>query len=347
LERTKRDEGRHVGSIQAGESMAMHPWDIVSDNDLPSDADIQQFWDCGTSRRDDNASMASSTANIPNRNVLVQATNLEVTREDTTLLSHLNWTVQRGERWHLAGANGAGKSTLSRLLLRKSISNKKDAFQKSNIDNKQDAVISEGTLDVTTPSHGTSSGGRHVQGGISWVSTELHLHATHNWGSLTVREILVSGASFLFYADKNRKDSSNGTLENNALNGHFNDSSSIDVDRAITAASWLGLFDNDTTNRKHNHSFLSRQFSTLSQGQQKLLLIASAIAQRPTLLVLDEPCQGLDLWNRGHLLALVERICRVLDMGLLYVTHHDEELIPSIGHRLSLDDGDVTYCGLR
>jgi len=208
--------------------------------------------------------------------------------------------------------------------------------------NKDDAVISDGTLAVVTPSSMTSN--VHVKrGGIGWVSTELHLHATHNWGNRTVLEILMSGASFLFHADSN-----------NGKHGKYFDSSSlVDINMAVTAAGWLGLFDhvqhnNDVTITTNNHPpFLSRQFSTLSQGQQKILLVASAIAQRPSLLVLDEPCQGLDLWNRGHLLGLVERICCTTDMSLLYVTHHVEELIPSIGHRLCLEDGEVTYCGLR
>jgi ABC-type molybdenum transport system ATPase subunit/photorepair protein PhrA len=40
------------------------------------------------------------------KDVLLQSQNLKVTRDGTNILSHLNWTVQRGERWHLAGTNG-------------------------------------------------------------------------------------------------------------------------------------------------------------------------------------------------------------------------------------------------
>ena len=69
-------------------------------------------------------------------------------------------------------------------------------------------------------------------------------------------------------------------------------------------------------------------------------------SQRPSLLVLDEPCQGLDMWNKATVLSLVEKICHTTDMSLLYVTHHEDELIPAIEYRLCLEDGQATYCGI-
>lgn len=294
------------------ETPTSHPWDIISKEDLPIDTEINNFWESGKTKE--------------SGSVLVEATNLQVTRDDTTLLSHLDWAVQTGERWHLAGTNGAGKSTLSRLLVRTSLNDK------SSLDSnaKGDAVIVDGSLSVTKE----CTTKQFKRGGISWVSTELHLHAAHNWTSKTVLEILMTGAASLFNKDTHTQQSSNILSDENNV---------VDLDIAMTAANWLGLLDTST----NNDTFLSRSFGTLSQGQQKLLLIASAIAQRPSLLILDEPSQGLDLWNRGHVLALVEMMCQVTDMGLVYVTHHEEELIPSIGHRLCLDDGKVTYCGVR
>ena len=329
--RTERRMGRNgqelVRSLMSAEddrwdeeTATSHPWDVVSSSDLPNDDDISSFWD--HERKIDE----SNKTNV-HEDVLVHAQDLKVTRDDTTLINYLNWTVQRGERWHIAGSNGAGKSTLSRLLLRASMNND---LQYNNTAHKNDAIISDGYLSIE-PSVALDI--RLKRGGVSWVSTELHLHATHNWGNRTVLEILLVGASFLFNADRN-------------CGQHSNIDGVLDTDVAMTALSWLCLVDNDGSDII-NHPFLSRHFSTLSQGEQKLLLVASAIAQRPSLLVLDEPCQGLDLWNKGHLLGLVEKICKVTDMSLLYVTHHEEELIPSIRHRLLLDDGDVTYCGVR
>lgn len=194
-------------------------------------------------------------------------------------------------------------------------------------------MVSDGSL-VVTPSMTPKA--RLSRGGLGWVSTELHLHAAHNWGRRTVGEILLLGASFIFNGDKNNQDNTCAT------DGASSVDFGTDLDNAMTVARWLGLLDGG-----HSDDFCSRPFSTLSQGEQKLLLLSSAIAQRPLLLILDEPCQGLDIWNRGRLLSLVERICRVTDMSLLYVTHHEEELIPSIDRRLCLEEGNVTYCGSR
>lgn len=223
---------------------------------------------------------------------------------------------------------GAGKSTLSRLLLRTSMKNGAGCDLAIN---GSDAVVSDGSL-IVTPS--MTSRTPLARGGLSWVSTELHLHAAHNWGRRTAGEVLLSGASFMFDADKNHENHASAASEVGTW---------VDLDIATTAARWLGLLEDGG----RVGDLFRRPFSTLSQGEQKLLLLSSAIAQRPLLLVLDEPCQGLDLWNRGRLLGLLERICRVTDMSLLYVTHHEEELIPSIGHRLCLEDGIVSYCGLR
>lgn len=285
-----------------------------SSPDIPSKAEIMQFWQQGNIAQTDNDA------------VLVKANSLHVTRDDTTLISNLDWVVQRGERWHLGGTNGAGKSTLSRLLLRISMDNNSTEWVCDT--SGRDAKVEGGMLNVTS-----SSCDHAKRGGVALVSTELHLHAAQNWGKMTIHEILTKGASFLFDADKRSEHS-------------FNDNNSrtlVDDDVAIAAAKWLGLVKKD----QFDTSFLHREFSTLSQGQQKLLLIASALALRPSLLVLDEPCQGLDLCNRELTLALIEEICQTTDMSLIYITHHDEELIPSINRRLVLEDGEAVYCGGR
>ena len=51
-------------------------------------------------------------------------------------------------------------------------------------------------------------------------------------------------------------------------------------------------------------------FTGLSFGEQRLVLIARAMVKHPPLLILDEPCLGLDEMNRQLVLALIERICR-------------------------------------
>ena len=86
-------------------------------------------------------------------------------------------------------------------------------------------------------------------------------------------------------------------------------------------------------------------FDQLSQGQRQMILIARAMVKAPTLLILDEPCAGLDPHNRRRVLDLVGRIARRHDTGLIFVSHHEHEIPDGMTHRLVLDQGRVVQCG--
>ncbi len=77
-------------------------------------------------------------------------------------------------------------------------------------------------------------------------------------------------------------------------------------------------------------------FQKLSFGDQRLLLIARAMVKHPPLLILDEPCLGLDDMNRQLVLALIEKICASSETSVIYVNHHAEDKIIGIEHFLSL-----------
>jgi len=78
-------------------------------------------------------------------------------------------------------------------------------------------------------------------------------------------------------------------------------------------------------------------FNKLSYGDQRLLLIARAMVKHPPLLILDEPCLGLDDMNRQLVLALIEKICAGSETSVLYVNHHPEDRIKGIEHYLALE----------
>jgi molybdate transport system ATP-binding protein len=63
------------------------------------------------------------------------------------------------------------------------------------------------------------------------------------------------------------------------------------------------------------------------------------MVKSPRLLILDEPCAGLDSENRKRVLALVERIEADGRTGLIFVTHHEQEMPKCMTHRLGLDGG--------
>jgi molybdate transport system ATP-binding protein len=75
-------------------------------------------------------------------------------------------------------------------------------------------------------------------------------------------------------------------------------------------------------------------FLQLSYGQQRLLLIARALVKHPTLLILDEPLQGLDSLNRHLVLQYIDRLTAHSHSQLLYVSHHAEDVPTCMTHRL-------------
>jgi molybdate transport system ATP-binding protein len=79
-----------------------------------------------------------------------------------------------------------------------------------------------------------------------------------------------------------------------------------------------------------------RSFTTLSYGEQRMVLLARAMVKAPLLLILDEPCEGLDRYARSMMLSFIDAIGQYTGTHLLYVTHHHKERIDSMTHALHL-----------
>ncbi len=89
-----------------------------------------------------------------------------------------------------------------------------------------------------------------------------------------------------------------------------------------------------------------REFATLSQGERQRVLISRALVGRPALLLLDEPCAGLDPVARERFLADLGRLAARGDApSLVLVTHHVEEIPPFVTHLLAINAGRVVAGG--
>ncbi|MDA5603214.1 molybdate ABC transporter ATP-binding protein ModF [Enterobacter sp. PI-10] len=127
------------------------------------------------------------------------------------------------------------------------------------------------------------------------------------------------------------------TVRNVILSGYFD---SIGIYQAVSdkqhklAQQWLDILGMD-------NRVADAPFHSLSWGQQRLALIVRALVKHPTLLILDEPLQGLDPLNRQLIRRFVDVLISEGETQLLFVSHHAEDAPSCITHRLEfVPDGE-------
>jgi len=97
------------------------------------------------------------------------------------------------------------------------------------------------------------------------------------------------------------------------------------------AASWmdiLGIAD-------HMHL----PFKGVPESVQRLTLLARALVKEPPLLIFDEPCQGLDVQQKEHFKQVIDTLCNIMDLTLIFVTHYQEEIPSAVTKVLKLEKG--------
>jgi molybdate transport system ATP-binding protein len=85
----------------------------------------------------------------------------------------------------------------------------------------------------------------------------------------------------------------------------------------------------------------SRRLAQLSTGQQRMVLLARALIKNPPMLILDEPCQGLDDEQIQYFRELISLLCEAFGTTLIYVSHYRQELPDCIDRFLKLEHGVV------
>ncbi len=84
----------------------------------------------------------------------------------------------------------------------------------------------------------------------------------------------------------------------------------------------------------------NESFGTLSYGEQRAILILRSAVKSPKILILDEPCHGLDESYREKILKLISLICESGSTTVLHVTHDPSEVLPCEKHILELHPGE-------
>ncbi|MBL1229410.1 ABC transporter ATP-binding protein [Enterococcus sp. BWB1-3] len=172
---------------------------------------------------------------------------------------------------------------------------------------------SDGTVEVLGQTFGKSSI-PDLQRRIGWISTALQYRIR---GNETAEKIVLSG-----------KFASIGIYQK------YTDS---ELNRAKGILAQVG-----------GEHLIGKKYDVLSQGERQLILIARGLMTEPELLILDEPCNGLDLFAREKLLKQIEGIAQsTVSPTIVYVTHHTEEILPCFENLLLLKDGQITAKGQR
>jgi molybdate transport system ATP-binding protein len=143
---------------------------------------------------------------------------------------------------------------------------------------------------------------------IGHVSPELHLYFPKN---TTVFKTIASG----FF---------------DATGIFFKKLTEIQISRVHEVAALL-----------HVDSLIEKDFSRLSKGEQRLVLLARALVKNPPLLLLDEPCQGLDTVSIEYFKSVVDAICDTPERTLIYVSHYLNEIPSCVTNFLKLEKGKV------
>jgi molybdate transport system ATP-binding protein len=144
-----------------------------------------------------------------------------------------------------------------------------------------------------------------IKSRIGWVAPELLLHYPPAW---SCREVVLSG----FFASV----------------GLYREGTPSQDPKVLGILAWMGL-----------DSQANRPLHELSHGNQRMVLLARALVADPDLVVLDEPCHGLDAQHTAMVNQAVDRAARELATSTLYVTHHEGELPACVTRVLRLKNG--------
>ncbi|SDD80742.1 molybdate transport system ATP-binding protein [Mucilaginibacter pineti] len=105
------------------------------------------------------------------------------------------------------------------------------------------------------------------------------------------------------------------------------------ADRAAIALRWMKTFEIDQYSRT--------LLKNVPASAQRLCLLARALIKNPSLLIFDEPCQGMDDHQQLHFKNVIDTLCKLSNVTLIYVTHYQHEIPDSVDKVLQLDKGKV------
>ncbi|MEL4307451.1 ATP-binding cassette domain-containing protein [Joostella sp. CR20] len=234
--------------------------------------------------------------------------NVNVSMNGKAILNDINWQIKQGECWALVGHNGAGKSTLLSLI---------------TADNPQGY---RNDLTLFDRKRGSGESIWEIKQHIGFLSPELHLYFMRGKGiANSVPGIITSEENY-----------STLTCSDVIISGFKDEIGTVSIPtkhQEDIAVQWLNL-----VKLSHLEKAL---FVNASLGEQRVLLLLRALVKSPSLLILDEPCQGMDANQTQYFKRLLDRICVSKHITMIYVSHRSEEIPESVSNILTLNNGSV------
>ncbi|MCM5664161.1 ATP-binding cassette domain-containing protein [Galbibacter mesophilus] len=256
----------------------------------------------------------SFSAEVPFRNnsenfkTIVEMQSVSVTMKGKSILSDINWRIESGECWALLGHNGAGKSTLLSLI---------------TADNPQGY---NNYLILFDKQRGSGESIWDIKQKIGFLSPELHIYFMRGKGVLnTVPNIHSQSSTY-----------SRLTGMDVVLSGYNDEVGTLSKPSKLQeemAERWLKLV--GLPDAKY------MLFVNASLGEQRVLLLLRALIKNPALLILDEPCQGMDSAQINYFTSLLDYICTEKKVTMIYVSHKPEEIPACVDKVLTLKNGKV------
>ena len=208
-------------------------------------------------------------------------------------------------------------------------------------------------------------GDKEVLKGVSWtvLKGEKWLLQGHNGSGKSTLLSLITGDHPQAYANHielfgNRRGSGESIWEIKERIGiispelHWYFDKSARVWQAIASGFYdsIGLFRHVSYEKQQKINQLleffeltddkDRLMTTLPLGKQRLVLLARTIIKNPPLLILDEPCQGLDQTQTALFNAVVDELCS-FGKTLIYIGHYETQLPSCLEKRIVLEKGEV------
>ncbi|KAF9533359.1 P-loop containing nucleoside triphosphate hydrolase protein [Crepidotus variabilis] len=239
-------------------------------------------------------------------NSVVELKNVSVAYGSRQILKDINWEVKQGDRWHLQGSNGSGKTTLLALLT----GDHPQSFTQDHL--LLPSPLSKEHALVLQPRSKTPTA--HLRRVIGVSSPEMFDAFPRRHPGMSVWEAVGTGFDGGFVprtkgADAQARkiggigwvDVSEEEVEFEASQGKTKEEIQQwrvkrcwEVLECLGPASWTTSASLNLDPSESTLAFASQSFSSLSPGEQRVVLLMRALVNRPPLVLLDEAWSGMD-----------------------------------------------------